>query len=238
MTAERGTLLGLVSIHDVMPATLDRCLRLIEFLDGQGVNPVTLLVVPGLPWSDSQLATLKSLQAGGRVLAGHGWRHEADTIRGPYHRLHSLLLSRRAAEHLSLTPAEIRTLIGRCFAWFGEHDLASPTLYVPPAWALGRIGQDALTQLPFRYYEVLTGVLNVDGRLRRLPLTGYEADTRLRAMTLAPWNACNARYARRSGNPLRIGLHPYDDELQLRGQLRAQIQRCDGFIGYEAVAGT
>ncbi|MEX2468339.1 MAG: polysaccharide deacetylase family protein [Pseudohongiellaceae bacterium] len=237
MSAEQHRLLGLVSIHDVMPDTLDRCLSLIDSLGRRGVKPITLLVVPGLPWSDAQLATLKSLQESSLVLAGHGWRHRAAAIRGPYHRLHSLLLSRRAAEHLSLSAEEIRALIARSFAWFGAHDLASPTLYVPPAWALGRLDRAELPRLPFRFYEVLSGVLAHDGRLQRLPLTGYEADTRWRAAMLAPWNALNAQRARRSGKPLRIGLHPYDDEMLLRRQMQAQIDSCDGFVGYDTLMG-
>lgn len=222
-------------MHDVMPATLDRCLGLLEYLDGLNVTPVTLLVVPGHDWSDRQLATLEDLQRQGLILAGHGWYHEVSEISSLYHRLHSLLLSRRAAEHLSLNGQQIQQLIGDCFAWFTHHGFKPPQCYVPPAWALGAVQRGQLKKLPFRYYEVLSGVLDAhSGQLKRLPLTGYEADTAWRAASLRPWNRWNEWRASHD-RPLRIGLHPFDREMRLAAQLHRQLVACDRFISYPEV---
>lgn len=238
MPTELKPLTGLVSIHDVMPATLARCQSLVETLQGLGASPITLLVVPGLQWSEAQLHTLRSLQEAGLILAGHGWYHRAQTISGIYHRIHSLVLSRDAAEHLSLSSDQTIGLIRDCHRWFVDNGLNQPTLYVPPAWALGRVASNRLAELPFKLYEVLSGVMNSNGRLRRLPLTGYEADNRLRARSLRPWNNWNEKRARKTGRPLRLGIHPFDEDYLLSGQMRAQLGRCDTFTDYDAAMST
>lgn len=203
---------------------------MLEVLD---VTPVTLLVVPGKDWSDGDMAQLRDWQAQGLLLAGHGWTHEVRDIRRFYHRLHSLLLSRRAAEHLSLDGDEILSLIKNNYEWFLTHDLTPPNLYVPPAWALGRVDKAALQDLPFDYYELLGSVLNArSGKESWMPLVGYQADTRLRALALRPWNYANQLLSGRSGLALRIGLHPGDDDLHLAAQMRRQIRACDRYISY------
>ncbi len=57
--------------------------------------------------------------------------------RSAYHRLHAALISRDVAEHLSRPAHELVALVHRCHGWFAAHGLPAPTLYVPPAWALG-----------------------------------------------------------------------------------------------------
>lgn len=227
-------LTGLVSIHDVMPDTLPRVQKLITGLQDLGVDKLTLLVVPGKNWSAQDLQTLKSWQEQGLKLAGHGWTHQASKPRTLYHRLHSLLLSRLAAEHLSLQREQIARLMSECFQWFDQQNLAPPTLYVPPAWALGSLPRAQLASLPFAQVELLDGVVACQSNtLRRLPLTGYEADTAWRAFSLGMWNRWNLRRAKSSGKPLRIGIHPYDEEYRLREQMMEQVQACEQFIDYQ-----
>ncbi len=230
----RKPLTGIVSIHDVMPQTLDNCLAIIEQLAAIPVAPITLLVVPGRRWTESDLATLRQLQNHGLLLAGHGWHHQVNGISTLYHRVHSALLSRLAAEHLSYPAARIRELIGDCHAWFARHELRTPSLYVPPAWALGALRREELRHLAFDHYELLGGVYNCHGDgFRALPLAGYEADNRLRRHFLRFWNQVNLQRSRLLGQPLRIGIHPYDTELLLRDQLFAQLLACDRFISYD-----
>jgi len=227
-------LTGLVSIHDAMPDTLPRIRELIAKLRAYEVDKITLLVVPGKQWSEMELVQLKQWENEGLKLAGHGWNHQADKPRNLYHKLHSLLLSRLAAEHLSLQREQIARLIRDCFDWFGKQKLTAPTLYVPPAWALGALPRSALSELPFQHVELLAGVVESSSNsLRRLPLTGYEADTGWRAFGLGYWNKVNLWRARSSGTPLRIGIHPFDDELRLREQMYEQVQSCERFIDYD-----
>jgi hypothetical protein len=227
------TLTGLVSIHDVMPETLDVCQTLIDRLRASKVEPITLLVVPGKDWREKGLAQLRDWQQEGLVLAGHGWTHQVSHCHGLYHKLHSLFLSRLAAEHLSLREEQIAALIQQCHDWFQRQGLKPPTLYVPPAWALGKLPWSRLKALPFTQVELLAGVLHTNQQqFRRLPLTGYEADTAWRASSLGLWNRFNVWRARNSGLPLRIGIHPFDARLRLNEQMQAQIDACDRFCSY------
>ncbi len=225
---------ALISIHDVMPVTLPRVKALLARLADHGIDRVTLLVVPGLDWRPAQLSKLRDWQEQGHELAGHGWRHEARMIRGWRHRLHSKLLSRRAAEHLALDETGITALIRRCHGWFAAQGLTPPRLYVPPAWAMGTIRRDRLPTLPFRYYETLGGIYDIrEGISYRLPLLGFEADTPARACGLRLWNRLNRGWSRWHG-PLRCAIHPRDPELLLSRDLDEYLARIRS-VGLERV---
>lgn len=230
----------LVSIHDVMPATLGRVETIFDQLTRAGLLPATLLVVPGRGWRAAELDRLRALVDYGARLAGHGWCHEARHIRGLKHRLHSLLISRHAAEHLSLSRFGILRLMLRNYRWFGQHDLPAPALYVPPAWAMGPVPHRLLARLPFAFHETLTGVYSTAaGRMHWLPLAGFEADTVLRAAFVRPFNSVNAMGSRAGNRPLRLGIHPFDFELKLAASLDQWIERGGQALDYAALdAGT
>lgn len=214
---------ALVSIHDVMPETLTRTAGLLDWLEAAGVRPVTLLVVPGRGWTPAQIDTLRHWQGRGHRLAGHGWAHHVAERRGLYHRLHGALLSRNVAEHLALDGPAIAGLMARNAAWFDDHGLGRPSLYVPPAWALGPIGRARLAETPFEWVETLSGVTETaTGRCRRLPLVGFEADTAVRALGAGVLNRAMAGCARHlcRRRPLRVAIHPDDLALRLAGQMR------------------
>jgi hypothetical protein len=225
----------LVSVHDVMPETLERVERIIRICDAINPGPLTLLVVPGLGWDRQGIERLRTWQAQGHRLAGHGWVHRAERFNGLGHRLHGLLISRRVAEHLALDAPGIATLIRRCHAWFADEGLDPPGLYVPPAWALGNLRPQDLAQLPFGQYEVLRGVRDrTGGRLHPIPLLGYEADTPARAPLIRLWNRFNRHLARRSGW-LRIAIHPRDPELALGDDLERDLGRYVDRADYRAL---
>jgi len=213
-----------VSIHDVMPHTLANVCALAELIPEQEKLKVLLLVVPGLEWLPESIDTLKKLCDKGFILAGHGWQHRTPHIRSFYHYLHSLLISRQAAEHLSYSREELNDILQRNFKWFEQQALPAPTTYVPPAWAMGKLTRDDFKALPFRYYETTQGLYDSEtDNYKRLPLSGFEADTWLRASFLRPWNSLNRRLAS-VAKPLRISLHPYDLDYRLSQQLRQFIK--------------
>lgn len=226
---------ALVSIHDVMPETLPQVERILALLAAEQVYAVTLLVVPGVNWTAASIATLRDYENRGYELAGHGWRHRVEGFANLAHRLHGQFISRHVAEHLALDSAGIGDLIRRCHNWFAEQTLRPPTLYVPPAWAMGAIERNALVELPFLRYELFSGVLSTQtGRLHPIPLLGYEADTALRTPLLRLWNRLNRH---RSGNHgwLRIGIHPHDLELSLAEDLRQDLRQFRLHADYAAI---
>lgn len=208
-----------------MPSTLSKVDAILGALGDLNIAAATLLIVPGGPWRENELDRLRRYAANGYQLAGHGWHHRIARFGGLGHRLHGLILSRNVAEHLALDGAGIEALIGRCHAWFGRHDLPPASLYVPPAWAMGRISRDALKRLPFRYYEYFSGIY--DSRMdcfERIPMVGYEADAWYRAPFVAAWNRANFASARRKQR-LRFSIHPNDFELLMRKRLARDLRR-------------
>ncbi|MCG2634104.1 MAG: DUF2334 domain-containing protein [Gammaproteobacteria bacterium] len=224
----------LLSIHDVMPESLDRVEALLQLLPQTPLPPVMLLAVPGRPWAQADLARLRSWLERGCQLAGHGWHHHASVIRGFRHRLHAALISKDVAEHLALSEAEIVDLLQASYRWFHQHDLPSPSLYVPPAWALGRISRRALALAPYRYYESLAGLYDSEmEHFQPLPLVGYEAPDRWQAVALTAWNGLN----RGLGcwlSPLRLSIHPGDLEFWLGNSLRRRLSDLPDVVSYPA----
>ena len=192
---------ALFSIHDVMPHTLGDVQQLLDGFTDRSMPLPALLVVPGRDWQDHHMARLREWEAAGAELIAHGWRHETRP-RGLSHRLHAALFSRNVAEHLALDREGVLALMRDSREWFARQGLGVPTTYVPPAWALG-LPRAAFGELPYRCVETLRGVI-LTGRggvtLRRLPLVGFEADT-------------------------RVSIHPRDADLRLGEDLRAEMAR-------------
>jgi len=212
-----------LSIHDLMPETLDRVAEQLALIERHCPGPVLLLVVPGKDWTSGHLDRLRAWVAAGHRLAGHGWSHRADRIHGVRHRLHSLLVSRDCAEHLALAPDEIVELMTRCRKWFTEQDLPTPDDYVPPAWALGPVSTGALRTTGFKRVETMAGWLDVsDGSFQRSALIGFEAASLWQVPILKLSNAASRVLGRIL--PLRIALHPHDHRLPLAGDLEQLLK--------------
>jgi predicted deacetylase len=225
----------LLSIHDVMPGTLDDVEKIFGDLEKLELLPATLLVVPDTGWSTDSLQRLRGLVDAGAELAGHGWHHVARHIRGLRHRLHSQLISRDVAEHLALSRPEILSLVQHCYDWFGENGLAGPQLYVPPAWAMGDVKRSELKTLPFDCYETLQGVYDVrSDRFRRTAMVGYEADTAFRGAACRCWNWLNLISAGES-RPIRVAIHPRDLELRLADDLRKLMLEGGSALSYRNI---
>jgi hypothetical protein len=148
------------------------------------------------------------------------------------------LVSRNEAEHLSQPPEALTTLVRKCYGWFASVDLPAPDLYVPPAWALGSLPLTDLASLPFRWFEILRGFVDGrTGRVKWLPLAGFEADTTFREVSLKVWNGLNVLLAKRVRGPLRISVHPCDLDLLLSGSLRRMIRAPWAFVREAEVFG-
>lgn len=217
---------ALVSIHDLMPETFGRVKKMLAEIPRNARRHLVVLVVPGRDWKPGQIDQLREWQDNGLLLAAHGWDHQVKRIEGWYHHLHSRFVSRNVAEHLSLSQQEISILLQRSFDWFRRHNLAAPDLYVPPAWAMGRVNKHILRDSPFRYFETTWGLYDCDNdQFKWLPLLGFEADTAFRKWSLRGWNLANRLAAQR--RPVRIALHPFDLEYYLQADVRRNLVKAD-----------
>ncbi|MGB1222020.1 MAG: hypothetical protein ACPG43_10790, partial [Alcanivoracaceae bacterium] len=107
-----------------------------------------------------------------------------------------------------------------------------PAIYVPPAWALGKLGSRHRAALPFRYFEDLFGIHDSQqARYYRLPLVGFEADTPWRAGVLRLLNAWSLFRARRTDRALRIALHPNDSSYLLAVDIARYLGAVQCFAG-------
>lgn len=214
------------SFHDLCPETLPRAMNFLTMLADHGQKKNLLLIIPGLFKDDASIDELKKLlqKFPETELAGHGWTHKIIRKTSIYHYIHSIFISRGVGEHLSLSETEIFEIINSCHGWFIKHDLPTPKLYVPPAWAMGRIRRNVLDNLPFRYYEYQSGIY--DRKLKQfkyIPVIGFEADTLTRQIFLTGWNYINMKISRYLGS-VRVAVHPFDLELKLSNNLKETIQ--------------
>ena len=224
---------ALVSIHDVMPETLSLTADILRLIERSSSSFATLLVVPGRAWNEKELSALRRWQDAGHEIAAHGWVHQCGKISSLYHRAHSLCLSRNVAEHLSLESRQVVELMLRAAEWFEKKLHHVPSLYVPPAWALGSVEAVALEQLPYLAVETLSGLLfPAERRRMRLPLLGFEADSLVRAIVLKSFNRTNLFWASTRDRPYRLAIHPYDLEFRLGRQLIDQLTRVTQWLLY------
>jgi uncharacterized protein len=116
MSAPRRTIA--VALHDIEPATFERCALIRDWLDDHGVDHVTLLVIPARDLhplaerSPEMVSWLIDRERGGDAIAQHGFQHLRSGARGvgPYQSLRA-----RGADHesefLGLDPNETRRAV-------------------------------------------------------------------------------------------------------------------------------
>lgn len=225
---------ALVSIHDVMPHTMTEVAELISLCRRYGVEKLTLLIVPGHDWSQQHLNRVRQWQREGCEIAAHGWVHRCLKISTLGHHIHSWVLSRDVAEHLSLSSDQIAALMARSKDWFEANDFQTPELYVPPAWAMGKISTEALANSGFRMVETLRGVRFPESEnCKCLPLVGFEADTGLREAALRLLN--RVAISTTKGEPMRVSIHPFDHQLRLRKNLEDVLRNCGETLSYTSL---
>jgi len=147
--APRGTIA--VALHDVEPATFERCARIRDWLDDHGVDRVTLLVVPARDLhplgerSPEMIEWLAERRLRGDSIAQHGFQHQR--LRRPdwTQRLRAPATGhQRAAEFVGLDGPETRRAVE---AGWRVLKLAGvePDGFVAPAYAYTRALRTTLT---------------------------------------------------------------------------------------------
>lgn len=140
-----------VALHDVEPATFERCARIRDWLDDHGVDRVTLLVIPARDLhplgerSPEMTKWLAERRGRGDSIAQHGFQHER--LRRPdwTQRLRAPATGhKRAAEFVGLDGPETRRAVE---AGWRVLKLAGvePDGFVAPAYAYTRALRSTLT---------------------------------------------------------------------------------------------
>jgi len=206
-----------ISLHDVAPATLADCARILVFLDDLYLCPVAFLVIPefhGTGRVDRDRRFMSFIES--RILRGdeivlHGYRHEeiATSGRGPRAWLARRLGTDPRAEfaNLRFEAARTRLLHGlailRAAGW-------QPSGFVAPDWLMSGGTCDALEDLPLRYYSTRDAVTLLGSQQRiTAPTLTFGAPAAPGGASWWSWLRALARL--HAANPiLRIALHPTD----------------------------
>ncbi len=199
-----------VALHDIEPATFERCASIREWLEDRGVDRATLLVIPARDLhplgerSPEMVAWLAERRRGGDSIAQHGFQHEQLRCANWPQRLRAPARTRRAAEFAGLDGEETRRAVE---AGWRLMKLAGiePDGFVAPAYAYTPALRRALG-VRFRWWASLLALHGgADRPWRRLaPAWG---PTSVRAGALF------------AGHTVRLDLSP--GSLQHRGQMRA-----------------
>ncbi len=226
----RGTIA--VALHDIEPATFERCALMRDWLDDHGVDRVTLLVVPARDLhplgerSPEMIHWLAERRRAGDSIAQHGFQR--DQLRRPAwtHRMMAPATGhQRAAEFVGLDGPETRRAVE---AGWRVLKLAGvePDGFVAPAYAYTRAlrttlaAEDALGGVRFRWWA---GLLRLHRALTRQDNSG--TDARPEQMLAPAWDVGSEGVLRRvlspsliragsllQGQTLRLDLHPADLE--------------------------
>jgi predicted deacetylase len=205
-----------VALHDIEPATFERCALIRDWLDDHGVDRVTLLVIPACDLhplgerSPEMASWLAERRRAGDSIAQHGFHHQ-QLRRGAFSRP-TLTHPRggREAEFVGLNRDETRHAVD---AGWRVMKLAGiePDGFVAPAYAYTPELRRVLAS-KFRWWAGLLrlhGTLAADGDSRHLlaPAWGMTTDSRLRR-ALSPTLLRLGSHL--CGNIMRLDLHPAD----------------------------
>ncbi|MGA2319332.1 MAG: DUF2334 domain-containing protein [Solirubrobacteraceae bacterium] len=204
-----------VALHDIEPATFERCALIRDWLDDHGVGRVTLLVIPARDLhplgerSPEMTAWLAERRLAGDSIAQHGFQHDQLRRGALGGRALARVGSRRSAEFVGLDDEETRRAVE---AGWRVLKLAGiePDGFVAPAYAYTPELRRVLPRR-FRWWAGLLRLhpafIAADGDPRRqlAPAWGMAADSPL-ARLLSPTLIRAGSLL--CGNTLRLDLHP------------------------------
>jgi predicted deacetylase len=152
-----------VAIHDVTPECLDEIRFLINALDQFVARPRVFKVVPQhLPESLDLVALLREEQERGSEIVMHGFTHETSgRLRGPLPgRLRARIFAPRAAEFISLSPADMEARLRAGREIFSTAGLRIRG-FCAPGWLGSPELRAALRGTGFGYEVTMTRVIDL-----------------------------------------------------------------------------
>jgi predicted deacetylase len=209
MTRRRGTIA--VSLHDVEPATFDRCALIRDWLNDHGVDRVTLLVIPAPdlhPFHDRRpdmAHWLADCTRGGDAVAQHGFQHRQARRASPGRQLVARVQGGEAGEFLGLDAEETRraVLAGRRVLRLAG---IQPRGFVAPAYAYTSVLRETLAS-SFDWWAGLGQLHRANRSSTTAPALSLGTSTVLRRWASPAIVRVGARL---SGELLRLELHPSD----------------------------
>jgi|SRR4051794_33021371 predicted deacetylase len=211
MTSSRTAGLIAVALHDVEPATFERCALIRDWLGDHGVDRVTLLVIPAPdlhPFHDRRpdmAEWLEECGRGGDAIAQHGFQHrQARRAAGP-RQLVARVQCREAAEFVGLNVDETRraVLAGRRVLRLAG---IQPRGFVAPGYAYTGALRATLATT-FDWWAGLGRVHRADRTTTTAPALTLGTSTRWKRWTSPGVVRAGALL---SGDLLRLDLHPAD----------------------------
>jgi predicted deacetylase len=191
-----------VAIHDVEPATFERCALIRDWLDDHGIERATLLVIPAPdlhPFADRRpdmVDWLVECSARGDAIAQHGFQHRRSPA-APWG-------TNPAAEFVGLDAAETRRAVDagrRVLRLAGMQ----PRGFVAPAYAY----TDPLRDVLAASFDWWASLVHVHGARRSTlaPALTLGTSNAVKRLT-SPWLVRAGAFA--TGDLLRLDLHPAD----------------------------
>ncbi|WP_196189093.1 DUF2334 domain-containing protein [Conexibacter sp. W3-3-2] len=201
-----------VALHDVEPATYERCALIRDWLDDHGVDRVTLLVIPAPdlhPFHDRRpemVDWLADRRRFGDAIAQHGFQHRQTQPGAPGRQLLAGWQGGRAAEFVGLDEAETRRAVraGRRVLRLAG---VEPRGFVAPAYAYTNELRTTLAT-HFEWWASLSHVVHDGGRRATLNPALCLGTTSVTKRLLSPLVVRAG--AGIAGDVLRLDLHPAD----------------------------
>jgi predicted deacetylase len=200
-----------VSLHDVEPATFERCALIRDWLGDLGVDRATLLVIPAPdlhPFHDRRpdLAEwLEECRRGGDAIAQHGFQHRQSRRAGAPRQLVARVQGGQASEFVGLNVEETRraVLAGRRLLKLAG---ISPRGFVAPGYAYTSALRATLAST-FEWWAGLGSLYRADRETTHAPALTLGTSTAFKRWTSPGVVRLGARL---SGDLLRLDLHPAD----------------------------
>jgi predicted deacetylase len=191
-----------VAVHDVEPATFERCALIRDWLDDHGIERVTLLVIPAPdlhPFHDRRpemVEWLTDCAARGDAIAQHGFQHRRPT--------NAPRRANPAAEFVGLDPEETRRAVeaGRRVLRLAG---VQPRGFVAPAYAY----TDALRETLAATFDWWASLVRVHaaGAQTVAPALTLGTSSSVKRLT-SPWLVRAGALG--AGKLMRLDLHPAD----------------------------
>ena len=219
-----------VAIHDVEPATFERCALIRDWLSDHGIERSTLLVIPAPDLHSfhdrrpEMSAWLAQCARGGDAIAQHGFQHRQLRRAAPARQALAGLQGGRAAEFVGLDEAETRRAVdaGRRVLRLAG---VEPRGFVAPAYAYTPVLR-ATVAATFDWWASLARLHRARDRATLAPALCLGTSSALKRLS-SPWLVRAG--AMLAGDVLRLDLHPADlDHPRHIGAVERVLRRARG----------